>query len=363
MQRAPRRDGLPGARCMKRSVYAIGDVHGCATSLERLLARLRIREDTLVIFLGDYVDRGKDSRRVIDVVLDLQRRCEVVTLMGNHEAMWLDFLDRPESMGAGLFILNGGGATLAQYAQRNGSFEIPQAHVDFLRGLRLTYETDTHFFVHAGVPLDKPLQAIDPKADRQTLLWSRGPFLQTEQRWDKVVVHGHTPTPVPEKRPNRINIDTGCVFGGHLTAYDLTHDRFVSVRQTPLPDAVPESLVEIAEGRRRAVRFPGRMPVRASRPGRPPMEFVTLNYNPVGLLLQEFFPAGGLALREGDVVRGHIGDDPLTAVAFQGVVVRTQSWKGMTLYGVRIERLEAMDEPGHRPEGAPGAKRAFQTPL
>ncbi|MDZ4083944.1 MAG: metallophosphoesterase family protein [Bdellovibrionales bacterium] len=329
----------------RRQIYAIGDVHGCATELESLLAHIPITRDTLIVFLGDYVDRGIDSRRVIDIVVDLKRRCEVVALMGNHEAMFLDFLERPESIGSGLFILNGGGSTLANYAGPNGSFEVPQSHVEFLKSLKLFYETESHFFVHAGVPLKKKLRDLDPVLDRETFLWTRGPFLTTTENWGKIVVHGHTPNAEPERRPNRINVDTGCVFGGHLTAYDVTNDTFISVERIPFDESAPPTLTE-SGSLRIAVRFNGRMPVSASKPGQRRLEFETLNYNQFGLLLRELRPMGIAVFENGDIIEGTIGDDHRTAVEFEGQIVRTESRQGLALYGVKIEKISTSNDTG-----------------
>lgn len=326
-------------------IYAIGDVHGCAAELESLLARLKIDKQTLVIFLGDYVDRGFESRRVIDVVLDLKKRCEVVALMGNHEAMFLDFLERPESVGAGLFILNGGSATLANYGGPGGSFEIPETHFDFLRRLKLYFETPKHFFVHAGVPLRKKLANLDPILDRETFLWTRGPFLTTKESWDKIIVHGHTPSEQPELHPNRINVDTGCVFGGTLTAYEVGTNEFISVEKFETHSAPPPVLTD--ETKRFAVRFNGRMPVKASRPGQKRTAFETMNYNQFGLLLREENPPFQGTFETGDIIEGTIGDDHRTAVDFEGQIVRTEFRLGLALYGVKLDKVAS----DHGPSG------------
>lgn len=322
-----------------RRVYAIGDVHGCATELESLIAELRIDRDTLVVFLGDYVDRGVDSRRVIDIVIGLGERCEVVPLMGNHEAMFLDFLERPESVGSGLFILNGGSSTLANYAGPSGAFDIPQAHIEFLKSLKPFHETESHFFVHAGVPLKKKLRDLDPWLDREAFLWTRGPFLSTSHRWEKIIVHGHTPSEHPERRPNRINIDTGCVFGGNLTAYDVLEDRFISVPRIPFSEIAPPILTDASK--RIAVRFNGRMPVTAGRPGEKRTPFETLNYNQFGLLLRELPKMEPSGFQPGDVIEGMIGDDHRTAVQFEGQIVRVEQRNGRALYGIKIDKVSS----------------------
>lgn len=328
-----------------RQIYAIGDVHGCAAELEKLIKKLSIDKDTLVVFLGDYVDRGHDSRRTIDLVLELGTRCEVIPLMGNHEAMFLDFLERPESVGSGLFILNGGGTTLENYAVGDGGFEVPQAHIDFLKNLKLFHQTDTHFFVHAGVPLRKKLADLDVETEREVFLWTRGPFLSTDEKWDKIIVHGHTPNEMPEKRHNRVNCDTGCVFGGALTAYDVYNDGFISVERIPIRDQ-PPVLQRQVDGVRIAVRFAGRMTVQAGRPGEKRMDFETLNYNQFGLLLREMHMSANPHFQVGDFVDGVIGNDYRTAVEFQGQVVRVESRQGLVVFGVKIDKISTGNDSG-----------------
>ncbi len=317
--------------------YAIGDVHGCAAELEALIKTLKVDSDTLVVFLGDYVDRGVDSRGVIDIIMALNKRCKVVALMGNHEAMFLDFLERPESIGSGLFMLNGGSTTLANYAGPGGTFDIPQEHLEFLKSLRLFHETETHFFVHAGVPLKKNLRDLDPLIDRETFLWTRGPFLTTNECWEKIIVHGHTPSEAPERLANRINVDTGCVFGGALTAYDVNEDRFISVERIPLHQVSLPVLSD--DSKRIAVRFKGRMPVSAAKPGLKREAFETLNYNQFGLLLKEARPSSAPSFENGDVIEGTIGDDHRTSVDFEGQIVRVDYRQGIALYGVQLNKV------------------------
>lgn len=330
-----------------RKIYAIGDVHGCAAELENLLRKLEITPETLVVFLGDYVDRGHDSRRTIDIVLELKSRCEVVALMGNHEAMFLDFLERPESVGAGLFILNGGATTLANYSEPGtGSFEIPHAHLEFLKSLKLFFQTETHFFVHAGVPLKKKLKDLDVVLDREVFLWTRGPFLTTNENWGKVVIHGHTPSEEPERKSNRINVDTGCVFGGALTAYDLVADKFISVDRAQPGEVEPQVLHRDVQGQRIAVRFNGRMPVTAGKPGQVRQSFETLNYNQFGLLLTEPLGPGGPYFKIGDFVQGTIGNDVRTEVPFEGQVVRLEARQGMVVFGVKIDKISTGNDSG-----------------
>ncbi|MCB0378631.1 MAG: serine/threonine protein phosphatase, partial [Bdellovibrionales bacterium] len=207
---------------------AIGDIHGCADELESLIEQLPIDDNTHLVFLGDYVDRGPNSKKVIQMVIDLKKRCDVIALKGNHEAMMLDFLKDPSSVSAGLFILNGGSATLASYSTGSEKFHIPDDHLEFLESLKFYHETDDYFFVHAGVP-DVPLNKIDIKKHSLDLIWIRSAFHTSTFQWDKVIVHGHTVVEQVEMLENRINLDTGCVFQGRLSALDLSDRQLYQV--------------------------------------------------------------------------------------------------------------------------------------
>jgi serine/threonine protein phosphatase 1 len=220
-----------------RRVYAIGDIHGRADLLRRL--HLGIAEDAgeagpadnLILYVGDLVDRGPDSNGVIDAVMaaapaGFRKLC----LLGNHEAMMLEFLD---DIGIGVsWALNGGVATLASYGvgslshdterewrrvQRELAAAIPERQLAFLRGLPLRHVEGDYLFAHAGV---RPGIALD-RQDRDDLLWIRDEFLDSAADHGKVVVHGHTVTREVELRPNRIGIDTGAYATGRLTCLVL----------------------------------------------------------------------------------------------------------------------------------------------
>lgn len=198
--------------------YAVGDIHGSLGKLTQLIAACRQHADgreMILVFLGDYIDRGADSAGVVRFIRGLQADLpgRVITLMGNHEAMALGVLDGTTPVSVWLF--NGGAATLQSYGVKD-VHDLPGAHLDWMRALRLTYDDGRRFFVHAGVDPDKALQA----QDAATLLWIREPFLQEERDYGRLIVHGHTPvtTDEPELRANRLNLDTAAVFGGPLTA-------------------------------------------------------------------------------------------------------------------------------------------------
>ena len=318
----------------QKRIFAIGDVHGCSHELQVLLEQLNPRPEDTVVFLGDYIDRGPDSKGVVDLVLGLSGRCEVVALKGNHESMFVDFLESPESAGAGLFVLNGGSTTLNSYAGPGGTFEIPENHVAFFYDLKLSYETEDYFFVHAGVPL-KRLDQID-SSDEYALLWSRQPFLSTDFKWEKLIVHGHTPTLTPEVRDNRINVDTGCVYDGQLTAIEFPSRQFYSVPRSGGADVARSP--NPADKSRVAVRFTGRLEVKANRRGETSKTFETLNYNQFGLLMKDATVRPNPTFNKGDEIEGQIGIGP-SAILFKGVVARVDSRDNVRLYGVRIDRV------------------------
>jgi serine/threonine protein phosphatase 1 len=199
-------------------VFAIGDVHGSLRKLRSLIARCERYADgrpMTFIFLGDYIDRGPESAGVVDCVLDLQSRMpeRVIALKGNHEAMVLGVLYG--TIPADYWLAQGGAETLHSYGASNAG-ELPDQHIDWLRSLLLSHDDGRRFFVHAGIDPEKPLDA-----QRDTdLFWIREPFLSDRRDHGRLIVHGHTPlmTRKPDLRANRLNIDTGAVFGGPLTA-------------------------------------------------------------------------------------------------------------------------------------------------
>jgi serine/threonine protein phosphatase 1 len=190
-------------------IFVIGDIHGCLEPLDRLMARLDVSETDEVVFLGDYIDRGPDSQGVMDYLLTL--RGPYTFLMGNHERMFLDFLQGRERA---LFLYNGGTATLDSYG---GLSRIPAAHLAFLERLRLYHETDDYLFVHAGIRPGIPLEEQDPN----DLLWIREEFYAYPGRFPKTVVFGHTPMREVLMDEDRIGIDTACVYGNRLTCLIL----------------------------------------------------------------------------------------------------------------------------------------------
>jgi serine/threonine protein phosphatase 1 len=312
-------------------IIAIGDVHGCADELRLLLNKLPLSDEVEVVFLGDYVDRGPRSREVIDTVLELQPQCRVVPLMGNHEAMFLDYLDDPTSGKAGAFVYNGGSATLSSYADERGEVFIPPAHVEFLRTLRLSHETKDYFFVHAGVPR-APLAQLDQRRHGSALLWMRGDFLTTDYDWGKTIVHGHTVVPRVQIQANRICVDTGCVFGRRLSAIALPGERVISV---PRRDAIDRVVLRDSSSRRAAIRFLGEVPVVVRR-GTERHAFTTVDYSELGMYMRAADAGRAPHFDVGERLEGVVGPDAQSLVSFDGAVVRRRSDDLGVHYAVKI---------------------------
>ncbi|MBN2283687.1 MAG: serine/threonine protein phosphatase [Deltaproteobacteria bacterium] len=202
-------------------IFAIGDIHGCLDELDALLSTITINADRdLLLFIGDYIDRGPASKGVVDRVLELKARLNhVVCLMGNHEQMFLDYITGGTT--GDMFLYNGGDATLRSYRDRlslRSAVDImPEAHRDFFESLQLFFETDDYLFVHAGFRPGIPLE----EQDREDLFWIRYEFIRSDHDFGKTVVFGHTPFPDVYRDDYKIGIDTGAVYGGYLTCLEL----------------------------------------------------------------------------------------------------------------------------------------------
>lgn len=221
-------------------IYVVGDIHGELDLLEELhekmLADTADQPDAQIvqIFLGDYIDRGPDSKGVVDWLMRAppagwQRIC----LKGNHETMVHDFLEdsktlkRWQQLGASQTLRSYGvrlsdshkkvsaGAQQADFAKK-----MPNKHRKFYNDLPLFFEMGSYFFVHAGIRPDRALH----EQEEQDLLWIRDEFLNSKRDFGKIIVHGHTPVSKPKIRRNRINIDTGAYMSGKLACLVLEND-------------------------------------------------------------------------------------------------------------------------------------------
>jgi serine/threonine protein phosphatase 1 len=176
-----------------------------------------------LIFLGDYIDRGEDSRGVIEAVMEISRTSERVDcLLGNHEKILLDFI---EGRDVTTFFLNGGTSTLNSYRpfqQHYGEPLIPAAHVAFLKSLKTWIELDDYYVVHAGFRPGVELK----NQSQEDLLWIRDSFIFSNYRFNKRVIFGHTPFAQPLVMGNKIGLDTGAVYGNKLTCLELPSLKF-----------------------------------------------------------------------------------------------------------------------------------------
>lgn len=201
---------------MSLRTIAIGDIHGCSAALRALINAIQPATDDTLVLLGDYVDRGPDSRGVIDAVLELEQRCQVVPLVGNHELMLLDAVDNPRVLGP--WMECGGDATLQSYGGRLAN--VPTEHLEFVRRCRRYYETATHFFVHANYAADVPLD----EQPEYLLFWEHLHFhLPVPHENGKIAVVGHTSQKSGEvfDLGHVVCIDTFCHGGGWLAAFDI----------------------------------------------------------------------------------------------------------------------------------------------
>ena len=223
-------------------VYAVGDIHGQLHLLDDLLEKIVAdavpfaeTHRRALVFVGDYLDRGRDSAGVIEqLISNLPFGFEVHCLMGNHEAILLDFLDDPMILDH--WLRNGAQATLASYGIEAPNDDapavefircrdefvaaLPPTHLQFLKDLPLSVSLGDYHFVHAGIRPGVPVH----RQERHDMLWIRDEFLDSDEDLGCVVVHGHTPGLEPVVRNNRIGIDTGAWANGRLTAVRLLEE-------------------------------------------------------------------------------------------------------------------------------------------
>ena len=232
-------------------IYAIGDVHGHLELLTEMHERIATEimrdrtEDWRIVHLGDLVDRGPDSRGVIEYLMAATARdSRNIVLTGNHDVGFLDFLAAPDP--DGLFVRHGGSETAWSYgvvlrtndagglraSHSELARAVPDSHRQFLRALPYSVSFGDFFFCHAGI---RPGIALD-RQDPQDLIWIRNEFLNYPKLHPKVVVHGHTPQAEAEVLANRVNVDTGVYYSGALTALviDDAEKRLISVQVSGL---------------------------------------------------------------------------------------------------------------------------------
>lgn len=215
-------------------IYAVGDIHGRADLLDKLLEKI-VRDASQtpatqsLVFVGDYIDRGSDSRGVIERLLDAPEGFETHYLRGNHDQALLDFLENPSSyrtwrrFGADETLLSydveppAQDETAVALARDELAEKLPASHLRFLQDLQPFVQIGAYHFVHAGV---RPGLSLEDQS-LEDMMWIRDEFLNCEDDFGKVIVHGHTPGERPVCRSNRIGIDTGAFATNCLTAVVL----------------------------------------------------------------------------------------------------------------------------------------------
>lgn len=193
------------------STFIISDLHGCNDAFRKALKFIKLKKTDTLILLGDLIDRGNDSKGVLDTVLLLiQNDFKIICLKGNHEQMFLDAFDSIQSKVN--WLKNGGEATLSSF-YTSSMEKIPENYIDFIKSFSMYYSYENFIFVHAG--LNMTLE--DPFSDLNTMLWVRNPEEYLDENWlkDRVVIHGHNPTTRSEIESQTIEkkiicIDNGC---------------------------------------------------------------------------------------------------------------------------------------------------------
>jgi serine/threonine protein phosphatase 1 len=238
--------GPKGPALPDRRVYVVGDIHGQKRLLDRLLdiiAQDRGSEDAHLVFVGDMVDRGEQSRQVLETLKALNDAGTAVCLMGNHERMMLDFIDDPATFGR-RWLRNGGLQTLGSFGiggctDSSGADQLTVAAKslmsklgpdmeNWLRSLPLTWQNNNLWVVHAAAHPEVPMQEQDEKV----LLWGSSRFFQSGRPDEDWVVHGHTVVDHPTVQSGRVSVDTGAYFSGRLTAAVIDPDAPVRFLQS-----------------------------------------------------------------------------------------------------------------------------------
>ncbi len=214
---------------MPRTI-AIGDIHGCSTALVRLLHIIEPTPDDTIITLGDYVDRGIDSKGVLDELIALAGRCRLMPILGNHDEMMLNARNGKDDF---RFWMNCGGvAALDSYGSTCRLDLIPRSHFRFLEGCLPCYETPTHLFLHANYQPHLPLNQLDDSSLRWQSLKDCVPAPHCS---GKIAVLGHTPHPEVLNLGHLICLDTGCCLGGWLTAMEVSTGQLWQVDERGCP--------------------------------------------------------------------------------------------------------------------------------
>jgi len=217
------------------ALYAISDIHGCFTPFHELVVNiLRLRKSDRLILLGDYIDRGNQSREVIDFIMDLiASGFNVTPLKGNHELMLTEALHNPVTLP--LWMMNSGQTTLQSFGAESIR-DIPPEYIEYIEGLGYYHKSGDFIFVHAG--FNDNLK--DPFSDRYTMVWESGFTYKNPLLSDFTIIHGHRPKSLEyikkqiKEKSKVIPIDSGCVYGkamgyGFLSALEVNSMNLISV--------------------------------------------------------------------------------------------------------------------------------------
>lgn len=220
---------------MNQRLIAIGDIHGCFDSFQKLVEyKIELKKTDKLVLLGDYIDRGSQSKKVLDFIIDLQHKeFDIIPLLGNHEAMLIDAFNDEKLLSK--WIQNGGSETLKSFGIKSLK-EIDLQYIDFFKGLQFYYSCNNFLFVHAGFNDE----IINPYEDKYHMIWTCKKEYTNPILKDKIIIHGHCPistsicNDIILSSGNVINIDTGCVYSnkndyGSLTALELNTKRIYFV--------------------------------------------------------------------------------------------------------------------------------------
>jgi serine/threonine protein phosphatase 1 len=220
---------------MNKRIFVIGDIHGCFDSLIELVEyKIQLQKKDKLILLGDYIDRGDKSKKVVDFIVELMENgFDIIALIGNHEAMLLDAYDNEKNISK--WIQSGGNETLQSF-EISSLKDIESKYVKFFKALRYYYSFKDFLFVHAGFNDDVP----NPFTDFYSMLWKCKESYTNPLLADKTIIHGHNPISVSQceerilAKHRVINIDTGCVYDdkegfGRLTAYECNTQRILFI--------------------------------------------------------------------------------------------------------------------------------------
>lgn len=199
---------------MNRTI-AIGDIHGCSLALQTLIEAINPKADDTLVLLGDYVDRGIDSKGVLDYIIELKNRCSLIPILGNHDEMMLKARDSEADLQAWMEF----GAVSALDSYGGSIHDVPEAHYYFLEQCHSYWESDSHIYLHANYKPELPIA----KQDNHTIRWlSMRDYVPPSRHCSgKTVFVGHTPQSKVLDLGYLVDLDTGCCKGGWLTAMDV----------------------------------------------------------------------------------------------------------------------------------------------